>query len=205
MIAGAVLFAATMGFAQNGIYHLNFELGGGVTPTEGQTSHDLTTGWNGLAGVSYRFDEPFAVRLELMYNGLGISQSALNRIDVPDGNAHIWSLTLDPVVHLGQVGPFSPYVIFGGGFYRRTVQFTKSTTTVVTVYDPWWGYIGPAVVPTNQVLGTVTRNAGGTNVGAGLSVKVGRGAHLFVEARYHYVWTERRATEMLPITFGVRW
>jgi hypothetical protein len=203
-----VLFcAAVWAMPQNSLFQkMTFEVGGGVTPTLGQTSIDLTTGWNAMGGIGYRFDRPLELRLEFMYDGLGVSQTALRRVDEPAGNAHIWSLTLDPVLHLGSVGPFRPYVIFGGGYYQRTVQFTQPTTAVVDIFDPWWGYFGPTLVPANQVLGTVTKGAGGANAGLGLSVKLGQGnTRLFVEARYHYIWTERRATEILPVTFGLRW
>jgi hypothetical protein len=127
------------------------------------------------------------------------------QVNEPAGNAHIWALKLDPVLRFLNIGPAHVYAIVGGGYYRRTVQFTRATTTVVDIFDPWWGYFGPAVVPENQVLGTVTKGAGGANGGLGASFNVSGHTQHYVEARYHYVWTENRATQILPITFGVRW
>lgn len=202
----AVFIVPALASAQSSYLHnLTFEFGGGVTPTVGQTRIDLTTGWNAVAGVGYNLDQELGVRLEFMYNGLGVSSAALRQVNVPAGNAHIWSLTVDPVLRFVNVGPFHTYAIIGGGYYRRTVQFTQPTTAVVNVFNPWWGYFGPVVVPANQVLGTVTKGAGGANAGLGMSVKVGRGTSLYVEARYHYIWTASRATQILPVTFGIRW
>jgi hypothetical protein len=205
VLAATVLSMAALAFPQNSLQKFNFELGGGVTPTVGQTSIDLTTGWNAVAGVGYNFDKPLGVRLEFMYNGLGVSNAALRQLNEPAGNAHMWSLTLDPVWRFLNVGPLHVYAIVGGGYYRRTVQFTQPTVAVVDVFNPWWGYFGPAIVPANQVLGTVTKGAGGANGGFGASVNVGGHAQLYVETRYHYVWTANRATQILPITFGIRW
>lgn len=205
-VMATALLLPSLGMSQSTwLNKFNFELGGGVTPTVGQTRADLSNGWNALAGIGYNFDQPLGVRLEFMYDGLGVTNAALRRVDEPAGNAHMWSLTLDPVLRFINVGPFHAYAIVGGGYYRRTVQFTQPTTATVFVFDPWWGYFGPAVVPANQVLGTVTKGAGGANGGLGLSVRVGHHTSMFVEARYHYVWTSNRATQILPITFGVRW
>jgi hypothetical protein len=67
------------------------------------------------------------------------------------------------------------------------------------------GYLGSAIVPANQVLGSVSDNAWGVNGGGGVSVALGEsGAELFAEVRYHYAHTAPTTTSIVPITFGLR-
>src|SRR4051812_27707980 len=148
-----ILFVNPTLNAQSDIGHRwDFNVGGGVTPAIGSIHRRLNTGWDITAGAGYNFTNVFGVRGEYMYNGFGVSQSVLNALNVPNGNAHMNSITLDPIIHLRTMGRFSGYLIGGGGYYRRTVEFTQPTTAVVHVFDPWWGYLGPAIVPFNQVI-----------------------------------------------------
>jgi len=151
----------------------NFNVGGGVTPTLGDISSRLNTGGHFTVGGGYNFTSSVGVTLEYMYTGFGVDRSVLRALDVPDGNAHMHSITLNPFWRFKTAGRFGGYVIGGGGFYRRTVEFTQPTTAIVTVFDPWWGYLGPALVPANQVLGSVTSNAGGVNAGLGMTIDLG--------------------------------
>ena len=57
---------------------------------------------------------------------------------------------------------------------RRTVQFTQATLAQATIFDPWWGYFGPALIPVNEVLGSVSSNAGAWDAGAGLDIPLPR-------------------------------
>jgi hypothetical protein len=185
----------------------NFNVGGGVTPTVGDISSRLNTGGHFTVGGGYNFTNSLGVALEYMYTGFGVDRSVLRALDVPDGDAHMHSVTLNPIWHFKTVGRFGGYAIGGGGFYRRTVEFTQPTTAIVTVFDPWWGYLGPAIVSANQVLGSVTSNAGGINAGLGITIDLGHGGTKFYgEIRYHYAATHRaRNTQILPVTFGIRW
>ena len=207
VISIMVLFITPLARAQNSEEHkFNANVGVGVTPLVGDISTRLNTGWHITVGAGYNIAPSFGVDLEYMYTGLGVSQSALNALDVPNGNAHVNSLTIDPIWRFKRGERFGAYVIVGGGYYRRTVEFTAPTTAVVDVFDPWWGYIGPVIVPVNQILGSVTTNAGGVNGGLGTTIDLGHGGIKFYgEIRYHYAATHRSRTQMLPITFGVRW
>ena len=73
------------------------------------------------------------------------------------------------------------------------------------IFDPWWGYFGPALVPVNQVLGSVTSNAGALDVGGGINFPVGSGMKIFLETRYVHGFTGNSGTSLVPIMFGVRW
>jgi hypothetical protein len=97
------------------------------------------------------------------------------------------------------------YLLGGGGYLRRTVEFTQPVLAQTVIFDPWWGYFGPALVPVNQVLGSVTSNAGALDVGGGINFPVGSGMKIFLETRYVHGFTGHSGTSLVPIMFGVRW
>ena len=90
---------------------------------------------------------------------------------VPDGEARLYSLTLNPIVHLNPHGNFDAYIIGGGGYYHRTVEFTQPTVNTIVAFDPFFGFF-PLDVPANQVVGSYSQNKGGLNIGAGASFRV---------------------------------
>jgi hypothetical protein len=141
---------------------------------------------------------------ELDFMGPGMEQSVLTALTVPQGNIRVYSVTGNLKLNLIPVGPVNLYVIGGGGWYRRTVEFTRPTTQLVTVYDPWWGYFGNAVVPANQILGSVTRDAGGVNVGGGVSFAAGHRTRIYAESRWHRAYHNPTNTTIVPITIGLR-
>ena len=185
-----------------------FEVGGGATePVRHNTENRLDTGFNFLVGGGVNLAPAFGVVAEFGYNQLGINSHVLQGMGVPDGSGRIYSLTLNPVVRFNPRGRFDAYLTGGGGYYRRTVEFTEPTVITVTAFDPFFGVFFPADIPAHTVLGSFTQNKGGLNAGAGVSVRV-RGdsdAKFFAEARYHYMFTTPVATTYLPVTFGFRW
>jgi hypothetical protein len=183
-----------------------FDFGGGVSPTVGEIRHRLDTGWHVDLRGGYDFDRGFGVFGDFTYNELGVTDDVLRTLDVPNGDAHMLSLTAGPKWQFALGEHAHVYVLGGVGWYRRTVEFTQPTLGVITVIDPWWGYIGPVFVPADQVLGTVTKDAFGGNAGGGVAFSLAdSGAAVFAEVRYHYANTKTRSTSMVPVTVGIRW
>jgi opacity protein-like surface antigen len=179
--------------------------GAGVSPLVGDISDRLNTGWHFTVGGGYNLAESVGVTLEYMYNGFGVKKSVLNALNVPSGDAHMQSVTINPIWRFKTGGRLGAYVIVGGGYYRRTVEFTQPTLALVDVFDPWWGYVGPVIIPVNRVIGSATSNAGGANAGLGMTIGLGGGVKFYSEIRYHYAATHRSRTQILPVTFGLRW
>jgi hypothetical protein len=167
----------------------------------------MNTGFNLTAGIGVHPVRSFGVMAEFGFNNLGITRTQLNTIGVPDGSGRIYSVTLNPMVHLVPKGPLDVYIIGGGGYYRRTIEFTEPSSAVVTGYDPFYGYFFPVEVPTTNVIGSFSQNKGGFNIGAGIAVRLGEDSRstIFAESRYHYIYTSPVRTSMLPVTFGFRW
>ena len=201
-VAGLVLAGAAS--AQD-FSKFTFNIGGGVTePVRDRGRLDPGFNFNVGAGVKL---SGFSLVGEFGYNQMGVTSRALSAIGAPDGATRIYSATLNPVVHFNPHGRFDAYVIGGGGYYRRTIEFTEPTIGTATFFDPFYGVFYPAAVPTNTVLGSFTQNKGGLNAGAGIEIRV-KGdsqAKFFAESRYHYIYTTPNRTKMLPVTFGFRW
>lgn len=207
-VIGAFVCLAVSASAQVRDNGFTFKVGGGYTPAVSNFANRVDNGWNVVAGAGYRFNRWTSLLGEFGYNNLGVNQNVLNNLSVPDGTARVWSVTAQPVFHLTpSESRFGAYVTAGGGFYRRTVEFTQPTTSFVTVYDPWFGYYGNVGVPTNEVLGSFSSNAGGVNGGVGLSALLSSssGVRLFVEGRYHHAFTSRSGISYIPLTVGLSW
>jgi hypothetical protein len=199
---------AGVAFAQSeSDYHrFTFGAGGGFTGITGYDAGRLDHGDNVLIGGGLNFNRYFGVTGNFIFNQLGITRNELNSISEPDGNARVYSFTVDPTIRLPLGHGFSAYVLGGGGYFRRTVEFTQPTLAQTFLFNPWWGYIGPALVPVNQILGTVTSNSSAFDVGGGLNVPLPKtGAHLFVESRYFHGFTSNSNTMIVPLTVGIRW
>jgi opacity protein-like surface antigen len=192
--------------AQDEDQHFTANVGGGLTTITGRDAGRLDHGGNLQVGAGYFFNRFFGVTGNFMFNQLGITSSELLRLNVPDGNARVYTFTVDPTLRLPLGQHWSVYVLAGGGYLRRTVQFTQPTVAETFVFDPWWGYFGPALVPANEILGSVSSNAGAFNVGGGINIPlpVPR-LKLFIESRYVHGFTDKSNTAIVPISVGLRW
>jgi hypothetical protein len=202
------LMIAGMCSAQNELAdeHATISVGGGLTTITGNNAGKLDHGGNFEVGGGYFFNSYVGVTGNFMFNQLGITGKELALLNQPDGNARVYSLTIDPTVRFPLGGRVSVYFLAGGGYLRRTVEFTQPTLAQTIVFDPWWGFLGPALVPVNQVLGSVTSNSGAVDVGGGINFPMPRTRlKLFMEARYFHGFTSKTSTSIVPIVFGLRW
>jgi hypothetical protein len=56
------------------------------------------------------------------------------------------------------------------------------------------------------ITGSRSANAFGGNIGGGFTYRLGEShAKLYAEIRYHYASYNKVSTQVLPLTFGVRW
>lgn len=203
--AGLAMAAlAAPSFAQS---RFTVSVGGGPTVPVKQTGRRFDTGFNLNAGVGVHPIKAMGVMAEFGFYNMGINPAALGRVGVPGGSGRIYSVTLNPMVHLVPKGRFDAYLIGGGGYYRRTIEFTEPSSAVATAFDPFYGIFFPVGVSTTNVLGSFSQNKGGLNAGAGVAVRMGQDSRstFFAESRYHYIYTTPVRTSVLPVTFGFRW
>jgi hypothetical protein len=190
--------------------HLAVEAGAGFNTPIGNDGNVLTWGGNINLGGGLHFSKRFTLLAEYNFTDDKLPGSLIADAGAQGGYAHIWSLTLDPVIDLFPKRTNSAYVTGGGGFYRKVTSFTDPVEVEECYYFCGIGY-------ENEVVSHFSSNQGGVNFGAGLTHRLG-GVYgdgqmrLFGEVRYVYLSTppvgQRNglgSTEMLPVTFGVRW
>jgi opacity protein-like surface antigen len=192
------------GLSAQEIPKVSFNVGAGFTQPIGATGRRLDTGWNLQGGVGYNFMPRLGAMLQFDYNSMGINSATLNSFDVPGGNVKLWSLTVNPIVHLNPGGHVDFYIIGGGGLYHRTQEFTAPTVDVITAFDPWFGFY-PVAVPANQILASYSVMKPGVNIGGGFAVGTRWRAKFYAEARYHRMMFRETHTDYIPVNFGFRW
>lgn len=200
------------------VNHLAFEAGGGFSKPTGNTKAYQNLGWSLKVGGGYNLNKRFTVMMDYDYASFGVPSSILNQVNPQGGGGtHLWSLTLNPIFNYKTSGRFGGYVVGGGGFYRKLVNFTQPFNDNCAYFDPFYGCI-PGTV--NQTVAHFSNNAGGLNLGTGFTYKLSDTGNwkLFAEARYVWVDNQPSAnsmsstgyapsnfrTQYIPITFGVR-
>lgn len=192
--------------AQDEYHHFTWNVGGGYTAITGGVTDRLEGGGHFQAGAGFNLNRYLGVLGTFSFHQLGLTRSALDAVDVPDGNGRVFTFTVDPKISfpLGDRANF--YILGGGGWLRRTVEFTQPTLAPTFIFDPWFGYIGPVLVPANQILGSFSQNAGVWDVGGGFNFPLPRtNLKMYVEARYYDGMTNNTHTTIVPITVGLRW
>src|SRR6202521_5148961 len=78
----------------------SFSIGGGFTQPVGNTGRHLDEGWNIQGGAGYNFNQYVGAMVDGGFNSFGINSTTLNNLSFPGGDLHVFSATLDPIVHL---------------------------------------------------------------------------------------------------------
>ena len=205
--------------SKHGLFHsLAFEAGGGFNGPVGNSSNYITWGGNFTLGGGLHFNKRFSLLAEYQFMDDKLPGNVIAETGATGGDAHIWSLTLSPVIDLFPKATNSVYITGGGGFYRKVTNFTDPEEAEYCEYY----YCG--VETENEVVGHFSSNQGGFNIGGGFTHRVG-GVYndgtmkLFAEVRYLDVFSPASAiapnglgtatvgtgTRLLPITLGLRW
>jgi opacity protein-like surface antigen len=203
ILAGLTVIGAA--YPQSEVPRFSGSIGAGFTLPVYGTGERFDGGWNAGAGVGYNLSKYLGIEGQFQFNDLDVNSTTLTGLGYPDGYMHMWSLTLDPVIHFAPSNKFNPYIIGGGGLYYRTIDFTAPALANGFGFDPFFG-VYPATIVANQILSSNSVYKPGFNAGAGFSIPLGSSKmKLFAEARYHYMYTAPRGTSILPVTFGIRW
>ncbi|MGH9604320.1 MAG: hypothetical protein ACRD3N_01350 [Terracidiphilus sp.] len=192
-----------------------FEVGGGVNAPE---SSSVTWGGNFTIGGGANFSKNLALLLEYQFIDDKLPGALIAETGASGGHAHIWSLTLDPVLDLFPKASNDIYATGGGGFYRKVTSFTDIEPEEFCSYF----YCGVGYVP--QTVGHFSSNQGGYSIGGGYIHRMGgiygtSKMKLFAEVRYLDVLSPALTTQpnglgsatvgadtkLVPVTFGIRW
>lgn len=186
---------------------VNFNVGGGVGIPVGDTSDVAGVNGNFVVGGGLNLTNAFGFNGEFMWHGLPPSDDVLRATSVTDASANLYSVTGNLIARVGAQRRLGGYVIGGGGWYHRNWQITTPTLVPGTVCGPTFGWFGVAcvngLVPADFVLADGSVDGGGWNIGGG--VTFGEGMKFYTEVRYHHAYFSNFDTEVLPVTFGIRW
>jgi len=181
----------------------SFAIGGGFTEPIGTAGRYLDLGWNAQAGAGYNFTSHLGAMVDFNYNHMGIDSGTLATLGAPGGDTQIWSLTLDPIVHINRKGPVQFYLIGGGGIYHRYNQLTAPSVGFGPTATSFGFFNAPIAGET--VLASYSINKPGFDAGAGISFGTRWHAKFYAEARYNRMFSNGPDTDFIPVTFGVRW
>jgi opacity protein-like surface antigen len=124
----------------------------------------------------------------------------------PNGYAHAWGFSANPVFKFAPDRKLSAYILGGYGVFTRTVNLTRPRVVPGVICDPWTFicYTGPVyadvIYPSNS---TTNR---GWDIGGGITYRLGESRmKFFTEIRYYDVLTQDVRSTFLPLTFGLRW
>lgn len=198
----AALAAGTLGAQE--MSRFSFNAGAGFTTPVGNTGRQTDMGWNIGGGAGINFSPYIGAMLDFRYNSLGVTSSVLNNLGFGGGNLDVFSLTLDPIVHLNPKGHVDVYLTGGGGFYHQYQNFTQPTVAYGTGFNPFFGYY-PFAVPANVVVSSYSVNKPGVDGGAGIAFGHKWHGKFFAEARYNRIFLGNYHTDYVPVTFGFRW
>ena len=182
-----------------------FNIGGGIGFPLGDLGSFVNNGGNFVVGGGYNFLKDFGVDSEFMWHDLPVNSATKQLLSTPGASARQYSWTFNPIVHFPLGQHLGAYAIGGVGWYHRSGETT--TPGVGVVCDPYWSWwYGCALGSVNFVTGSRSSDAFGENIGGGLSVRLGESnAKIYAEIRYHHAGYNRVSTNLLPLTFGLRW
>jgi hypothetical protein len=185
----------------------NANVGGGVSFGVGDAGDRVNTGYNFTGGGGINFSDHLGLEIDYLFNNFGLSDQALAGAGAPDGYAHVWGFSANPVLRLTPSSrKLGAYVLGGYGVFTRTVNLTRPGVVPGIICDPWTFicYTGPVYADVIYRSNSTTK--GGWNIGGGITYRLGEGqTKFFTEVRYYDVLTSNVGSTFLPLTFGLRW
>lgn len=191
--------------AQDSLKGVTVAVGAGFSFPVSDVKTHTQTGFNFIASGGPRFHR-FSLTLDFTLNYMELK----NSFEDPENNEtlsggsllRVWSLTVNPGYQFIKQERFSSYASGGYGLYNRKLLLASPGLVPVTVCDEFWN-----VCISNIPGATATDNGsiykGGYNVGGG--VNFGTRRKFFIDARYHHMFTTNSTTQIIPLSFGVRW
>jgi len=183
---------------------LTFIAGAGFNAPIGNDGPYVTYGGNFTIGGGLRLSNRISVLGEYQFIDDKLPGAFVAAGGGTNGNTHINSITVDPVIELFPKWKNSVYAVGGVGWYHKSTNFN------VEECCDFFGY------PVNVTANSFSSDQLGANLGLGYEHRIGGfygdgKTKLFAEARYTYINTPQITetnglgrTELIPVTFGVR-
>ena len=163
--------------------------------------------------AGYNLDAKNSLNGEFLWSGLPTDVFTIHPIDSPTGKINLYSLGVNYRHHIDSIhgSPLGVYGILGGGWYYRYSSVDKNfvvppATVCAPIYG-WWGYgCDPNGYVYSQTVAFKGASSGGVNGGVGFTLRLSdSGWKFYTEARYHYAFSNRIPTTLIPVTLGIRY
>jgi hypothetical protein len=208
LLTTVLLLLAVAAFSQD-YPRWNFNIGGGIGFPLSTTSNFIGNAGHVEVGAGPNFSRHLGLSGEFMWHDLPIKRSVINALGVPSASAREYALTANAVIRSSGNRHLGMYAIGGGGWYHRSGEATAPALvpgTVCPAFWVWWGTCVTGLWPSNVVLASASDNALGGNIGGGMTYRLGESeAKFYTEIRYHHASHNKVDTDLLPLTFGLRW
>jgi opacity protein-like surface antigen len=194
----------------------NVHLGTPIVIPLNPTARAVHLGFGFNVGGGYNFTRKHGLVGEFMYNNLLPTNEALAKIRTALGDRSIdmgvslTSLTAN-YRYEWRGKNLGTYFLGGSGLYYRHTHLSKEVTTGQSIECTptwvWWGFsCTGGVVTESQTVGSWSATAPGYNGGIGFTVRVGEPPYrIYAESRYHYAPNSRINTQLIDISFGIRY
>jgi hypothetical protein len=210
----AALACATV-HAQHSYEKINANFGTLASVPMSPTSNYAGIGWGLVGGAGYNFSSHHSAIGEFMWSRLPATDGALqplreaSGINNLQGHSNLYIVTGNYRFEW-QTHKFGAYFIGGAGLYYRTTnpsaRVNSGSGTPCTPAWLWWGFSCTSGAVASNQLGSTGSNAFGGNGGVGFTVRVGEEPYrLYLESRYHYAPNKGISTQIVTITFGIRY
>jgi hypothetical protein len=171
----------------------------GVAFPVGQSDARMEAGWSVSFGGIFWLSERVGIQSELGVNRFGMSDRLRQDIGpATEGRVTVVAVPVNAFIRLHQPGTSGFYLLGGLGIYHRQLELSDPATLPVVYGDVWAG-VAPGAKPSD----TLTATRGGLDAGLGWETPLELG-NLFVEIRYHRMFTRGRPTEFIPVLLGTR-
>ena len=160
-VVAAMLGATTVPAYAQGARPFHFGINVGTSIPTGAYGDRVKTGTTFGGDVAYRLGRtPFGLQADAAYTSSGLTTGFLDRFSgIDDGNASVLSGTLDLTARLPRLWKLQPYVLGGGGVYRRHVNVDRVVgENIVSGFDPYFGFYEDAVTD-ETTIGRVHRRS----------------------------------------------
>jgi hypothetical protein len=197
-------------FQAQGATPWTVQLGAGISDPVGRTSDFVRSSVAFTAGLGYRFSPSETVLLEYYATPLPFHGPPLTQLSFLHPTSILYSLATNYKREFFTSSAIHPYVVGGGGWYRRKSTITRPTVIGIacSTWLIWYHEVcEEGSVPLDKIVAASTSDALGFNAGAGLSGRIGKVGLLswYLEIRYHHAPDQDVPTRTLPVTFGLIW
>ncbi len=176
----------------------------------------VSWGWGLSAGAGYNFTRRHALVGDFLWNWLYPTNQTLRPIQIAlqtnkvSGHGNLFAFTGGYKLEL-RGRALGTYFIAGGGWYYRTASLSRPVPdgTSIGCIPAWvyWGYTcSSGLIVSNLTEVHSNASALGVNGGVGLTFRVSEAPYrMYVESRYHFAPTKNITTQMLIVSWGIRY